>query len=332
MDLTGLAARNNIKASDYIPCFYNGLVYHRKLWALPSTPSIICLYVRPDLIPKEYATRETFPKTIEAFDDLMFKISSKNPDGSLKMAGFLPSSPGWYHWAWGPLFGSKLFEGDELTLNSPENLKAFEWTALFPKELGTQTIASFQSGFGAFASPQDPFMDGKTASEVNGVWKAGYIQTYHPNEPWFVVAFPYPKDRPDLANHSYINEDILAIPRGAKHPDEAFAFIKYIQRQDVMERLCDAQGKNTALAKVSENFFKNHQNREIRFFDRLARSSSIIPTPQIGIFPQIKSELSVAFQEINTDEKTPKHALDDAQNRLKGEWYIYKTQILGETQ
>ncbi|HEY3782392.1 MAG TPA: extracellular solute-binding protein [Fimbriimonadaceae bacterium] len=329
-DLTDLAAQNNVKASDYIPSFYDGLVYHDRLWALPSTPSVICLYVRADLVPKEYATQETFPKTIEAFDDLMFKISTKNSNGTLKMAGFLPASPGWYPWAWGPLFGGKLFVGDKLTINSPENLKAFEWTALFPKNLGAQTIASFQSGFGAFATPQDPFLDGKTACEINGVWKAGYINGAHKTFPWFVVPFPYPKDHPELANHAFINEDVLVIPRGTKHPKEAFEFVKFIQRQDVMERLCAAQGKNTALAKVSENFFKTHQNREIRYLDHMARSSNVIPAPQIGIFPQIRNEISVAAQEINTDQKSAKQALDDAQNRLEGQWQLYRTQILGD--
>ncbi|MFX4891497.1 hypothetical protein ABTB75_19305, partial [Acinetobacter baumannii] len=60
-DLTELATAGGVNRSDYIPSFYDGLVYHDKLWALPSTPATICLVVRSDLVPPPYATPETFP-------------------------------------------------------------------------------------------------------------------------------------------------------------------------------------------------------------------------------------------------------------------------------
>jgi ABC-type glycerol-3-phosphate transport system substrate-binding protein len=329
-DLTPLAREHGVTASQYIPSFYNGLVYKGKLWALPSTPATIALYVRKDLVPPQFASAATFPQTVEAFDDLSQQISKKNPDGSLKLAGFLPSYPGWYNWSWGPLFGGKILDGDRLTLTSPENLRAFKWIDKYTKFFGSQQMASFQSGFGNFASPEDPFMEGKVAAEINGVWKAGYVNTYHAGIPWFAVPFPYPADRPDLKGHSYINEDILTIPRGAQHPREAFEFIQFVQRQDVMEQLCRGQGKNTPLAKVSERFFEGNQNHDIRLFDSLARSPNVIPTPQIGIWSQVRSEIDNAFQEVNTGQKTPEVALKDAQDRLESTWRTYKEQVLGD--
>ena len=68
---------------------------------------------------------------------------------------------------------------------------------------GTKDIQSFQSGFGNILSPQDPFMDGKVATEINGVWKANNIQTFKPElaGKWFATPIPYPQDRrtwPDI--------------------------------------------------------------------------------------------------------------------------------------
>ena len=171
-------------------------------------------------------------------------------------------------------------------------------------------------------------MAGKTATEMNGVWKAQYMNVYKKGLKWFAVPVPYPADKPELAGHSNLSQDVLAIPRGAKHVNEAFEFIRFVQRQDVMEGLCIAHGKNSPLNKVSEEFFRKHPNAYIRLFDQLARSPKAINPPKIGIFPQINSELNVAFQEVNSEQKTPKQALDDAQARLEKQWKVYREQVL----
>lgn len=327
-DLKPMADAAGLDASYYIKNYYDPLTYNGGLWALPSTPASIALHVRPDLVPKEYSTPETFPKTIEGLDRMVDKISKKKDNGDLIMAGFLPSNPGWWNWAWGPYFGGSLFDGKNLTLDSKENVRAFDWVRTYAKRFGAKEVQSFQSGFGTFASPQDPFMEGKVATEMNGVWKANYIRVYKKGLPWFAVPFPYPEDRKDLEGHSNLSQDVLTIPRGAKHPKEAFEFIKFVQRQDVMEGLCQGHGKNSPLAKVSEHFFNTHQNTYIRLFDQLARSPKAFNPPAIGILPQVRDELNVAFQEVSTEQKKPDQALHDAQQRMDTLWATYKDQVL----
>ncbi|CAN5478945.1 hypothetical protein BH11ARM2_BH11ARM2_39320 [soil metagenome] len=327
-DLTDMAKAAGLTADYYIPAYWDGLTYHDRLWALPSTPASNAMHVNADLVPKEFASAATFPQTFEALDKMVDRISTKEKDGTLKMTGFMPGEPGWWHWAWGYWFGGKLVDGDRLTINCKENVRALDWIATYGKRFGVSQMQSFQSGFGNFASPKDAFMDGKVASELQGVYKANYIRLYNPTMHWFALPFPHPEDRPDLAGQTTVDQDVLMIPRGAKHPKEAFEFIRYVQRQDVMEGLCAAHGKNSPLAKVSEHFLNTHPNKEIRLFDRLARSPKAFHTPKIGIFNQISGEMSVAFQEVSGGQKTAKQALDDAQHRLEGQWKTYKEQVL----
>lgn len=329
-DLTSMAARSGLTPDYYIKGFYDALTYRGKLWALPSTPASIALHVRSDLVPPEYAGPDKFPKTIEGMDKLVDMISRKDSRGEIELAGFLPSNPGWWNWAWGLYWGGKLIEGDRITVNSPENVAAFTWVQSYAKRFGAKQVQNFQSGFGTFSSPQDPFMSGKVAMEMNGVWKANYIRVYRPGTKWFAVPMPYPQGRSDLAGHTNLSQDVLVIPRGAKHVKEAFEFIRFVQRQEVMEGLCQGHGKNSPLARVSDKFFETHQNPYIRLFDRLSRSKNAFSPPKIGILPQITSEMNVAFQEVNTGQKQPKQALDDAENRLNGLWATYRRQILGE--
>ena len=328
-ELTSLGKEHGLVESYYIKGYWDALNRDGHLYALPSTPASIALHVRPDLVPKEFATPETFPKTIEALDDLSMRISKKNEDGSLKLAGFLPSNPGWWNWAWSGMFGGKLTEGDRLQIDSPENRRAFEWVQKYSKKFGSKEVTNFQGGFGNFSSPQDPFMTGKVAMELNGVWKANYVKVYKPGLPWFAVPFPYPADRPELAGHTILSQDVLIIPRGAKHVKEAFEFLRFVQRQDVMEGLCLGHGKNSPLAKVSEHFFQVHPNKQIRLFDALARSPQAISAPKVGLFPQISAEMGVVFQEVNTQVKEPEQALKDAQVRLDGLWATHQEQVMG---
>jgi multiple sugar transport system substrate-binding protein len=327
-DLTPMATPAGLTKDYYIEAYWNPLEYRGKLWALPCTPASVALHVRPDRMPPEADTPEEFPKTIEELDKLAFRISKKRPDGTIEFAGFMPSSPGWWNWAWGAKFGGKLWDGKNISVNSKEMVRAFEWIRTYAEKFGAKEAQSFQSGFGNFASPQDPFMTGKTGIEQNGVWKANFINVHAKGTPWFAVPFPYPADHPELEGHSAVSQDILVIPRGAKYPKEAFEFLKYVQRQDVMEGLCLSHGKNSPLTKVSEDFFNRHPNKSIRLFDKMARSPRAITPPSIGIWKQTGSEIGVAFQEVTTLSKTPKQALDDAQKRIDTIWATYKAQVL----
>ena len=328
IDLTPLAAGKGIGQGDYIPCYWDMLTYRGGLWALPSTPASTAMHVNSDLVPREFSTVATFPQTFEGLDALVDRVSKRAKDGSLSMAGFLPGEPGWWHWAWPYWFGGKLIDGDRVTIDTPEALRAFTWIAEYGKRFGISQVQSFTSGFGGFASPQDAFMSGKVATELHGVYKANYIRLYQPKMKWFAVPFPHPKDRPDLAGRAVVDSDVLCIPRGARHPKEAFEFIAYVQRQDVMERLCSAHGKNSPLMKVSEGFMKGHPNPYIRLFDRLARSPGAFHPPKTGIFPQVSGEIGNAYQEVSTGAKTPKQALADAQARVEGLWQTYQKQVL----
>lgn len=326
-DLMPLAREKGITDRHYIKGYWDPLYQEGRLLGLPSTPASIGLYVRPDLVPKEFATPETFPKTLEGLDALSDRITKRGPQGQIVRAGFLPGNPGWWNWAWASYFGGSLMKDGQPYINSPENIRAFTWIQQYSKKYGAQAVQSFQSGFGNFSSPQDPFMDGKVAAEQNGVWKPNYIRLNRPDTPYFAVPFPYPADRPDLAGHANLSQDVLVIPTGAKHPREAFEFIAYVQKQPVMEKLCSLHGKNSPLAVVSREFERTHPNPYIKLFDQLARSPKAFNPPKTGMYPQISGEVNNAFQQVNSGLKEPEAALKEAQDRVMKLWKVYSEQV-----
>jgi len=325
LDLGPLAKEFGIAESDYIPGYWKMMTPGGTLVALPTTPASTALHINLDYLPKGMKP----PETIEELDAFTEAVSKVDPDGKVKLAGFLPAEPGWWNYGWGSWFGGKLVDGDRITLNSPENIRAYTWTQSYSKRFGVRETQNFQSGFGNFSSPQNAFMSRKVAAVLQGVWMANYIDLYAKDIQWIAVPFPVPADRPDLKGTNYLGMDTLVIPRGAKHPREAFTFMKFVQRQDQMELLCSSHGKNSPLSKCSEEFFRTHLNHHIRLFDELARSPNATWIPQIGIWPQINAEITNAFTEINLGTKTPKQALDAAQARLEPQWRRYREQVLG---
>jgi hypothetical protein len=65
------------------------------------------------------------------------------------------------------------------------------------------------------------------------------------NYAWGVDAFPSAVEGEAGEDVSYCEADLLMIPRGAKHPREAFEFMAYVQRPQVMEKLCKLTWKNS---------------------------------------------------------------------------------------
>jgi multiple sugar transport system substrate-binding protein len=120
------------------------------------------------------------------------------------------------------------------------------------------------------------------------------------------AASPFPSAVPGLDKVTYCGFDTFVIPRGARHPKEAFDFIAYVNRQPVMEKLCKSHSKNSPLAAVSDDFINHHKNPYIDVFEDLSRSPNAHAIPQIPIYPEVDAELTVLVQSLVLHPDDPK--------------------------
>lgn len=307
-----------IKKENYIPAYWAVCDYAGHVYAMPTTPASTALHWNRRIFKEAGLDPDRPPKTIEELSAFSDKITKKGADGKLTVAGFFPAEPGWWNWGWGCVFGGRLWDGkDKITSNCPENVRALVWVQSFSKKYGPTELHTFRSGFGNFSSPQNAFMSEKVATVLQGVWMSNFIGQYAPKLDWSAAPFPFPADRPDLANMTFTGLDVLVIPSGAKHPKEAFEFIKFIQSQEGMELLCMGQKKHTPLIEVSDKFLNTHPNRYIRLFVDLAKGKNAVSAPQIGIWTEYQAELNDAFEQVYLMKKSPKQALDDVQARVQ---------------
>lgn len=328
-ELSPLALKHNIRKEDYIESYYQFGEYDGGLYALPITPATVGLIYNRDMLKAAgYGPDET-PKTFEQLFDYAVKIAKKEKGkASLSLAGFLPAEPGWWNFAYGPLFGGSLWDGgDKITAHDPNNVKGLAWIQEFSRKFGATNLQQFKSGLGNFASPENGFLAGRVAMELQGVWMNNFVETYSPKLNWGVVDIPYPKDRPDLKGRALVDCDVMIIPKGSKAVAETGVFLEYLLSQPVIEKFCMAHQKTTALKKKSDWFWANHKNPYIKFFDALALSKTTISTPKIGIWAEYQAELNNAYEVVALQQKSPEDALKDVSNRLQPIFDIYRHRL-----
>ncbi len=314
MPLDKLAADAGIKREQYIDVFWSICFYRDHLWALPTTPDCLALVWNKKLFREAGLDPDKPPTSLAELEVYNDKLIKRRPDGRLASCGFLPSEPGWWNETWGLWFGADLWDHDKtITANSPENIRAFDWIASYPQRFGAEDLLAFREGFGNFASPQNPFFTGRVAMVLQGPWISNFIKHLAPTDfEWGVAPFPS-ADPARWQQVTLAETDALVIPVGAKHPNEGFTFIKYVNSQKPMEKLCLAQCKFTPLRACSPDFFRNHPNPYIATFLEIAKSPNAHITPQLTSWTLYSNDMQQAFNNVWSGKASPKEALDEVQ-------------------
>ena len=350
-DICGFAEKNALEPLDrrlraagigrdhYIPVFWDLCAYRGFMWALPSTPSSLALHwnkkmfrdagLDPERPPRSLAELEAMSDRLTIVDVVRSNqtvrlryVDLTDPEKAahefrLVQVGHLPQEPGWWMPLWAYWFGGNLTEGErKITALTPENLRTFGWFHSVAEKYGVENLRGFGASFGNFASPQNPFLSGRVAMVLQGVWMYNFIDKYAPQLEW--GAAPFPAEDPVAHPNVTIAEcDVLVIPRGARHPAEGFEFMRYINSQGPMEKLALGQRKFSPLAVTSDAFLAAHPNPFIRTFIALARSPNARTVPCMSVWTEYNDEMRVAADRVTALQATPAEALGDVQQRIQ---------------
>ena len=300
----------------YIPVFWDMCRHRGTMWALPTTPATVALHWSKRLFREAGLDPDRPPKTIAELDAMADQLTRRDSNGQLTQVGYLPQEPGWWNWAWGFWFGGRLWDGEKtITADAPGNVRAFEWIKSYSDRYGVDGIRRFASGFGNFSSPQNAFLSGKVAMELQGVWMHNFIDMYAPGMEW--AAAPFPSAVPGLENVTIADEDIIVIPRGSPHPQEAWEFIRFSNSQRGMEILCSGQRKFSPLREASDEFWEKHPHPYITLFRDLAESPNVVHHPKTGVGNEYRREMQNAFDRVRLGTASPKEALGDVDERIQ---------------
>lgn len=357
--LDDLVAEAGIAEDEYLPLMWS-LCRHRGFhWALPTTPASIALHWNKRMFREAGLDPEQPPRSLAELDRMAERLTivqverggrpvrarfdELTPEEraahsfTLLQLGYAPSEPGWWNSMWGYWFGGELWDGDRrITAATPQNLRALAWYQGYADKYGLKNLQTLGSSFGNFSSPQNAFLSGKVAMVLQGVWMYNFIDKYAPGIEW--GAAPFPCADPVPGSDITIAEcDVLVIPRGARHVREAFAFMRYVNTQPAMEKLCLGQRKFSPRREVSEGFLKAHPNPYIRVFMDLAASPRVRAVPRLTVWNEYDEEMRIAFDRVYTGLATPEEALQEVEHRVQWKydrvlrrWDLVKDQRMQE--
>ncbi len=330
--LDDYVAAAGLRRDSYIPAFWDLCSHRGHVYGLPSTVATLAIHWNKRLFRQAGLDPEKPPRTLREYIDLNDRLTVYQlPDGTRKsfadlggvipadgkivQMGFLPFEPDWYLWIWGHWFGGKLWDGSSrITWNEEGNLEYLRWFDQFLKRYGPDKVNTFYQSFrGLFASSENAFMSGRVAMVLQGVWMYNFIDKYSKGMDWGVCPVPYHDGSRSLG---YVEADVLVVPKGARHPEAAFDFIRFVQTQPMMELLAMGQRKFSPLRDVTDSFYAEHPHPYIRIFREIAEGD-VFSTPAMGIWNEYQREIYVAVDSIRLQKMTPEAAAAQAQERLQ---------------
>ncbi len=308
-----------ISSDRYIDSYWRLNTHDGRTWCITSAPATLALFYNKTHFREAGLDPEKPPTTLEELTEIGHKLTRIDAEGNITRMGFMPAEPGWWKYAWGWWFGGRLWDGtDTITANSPENVAALKWIEreyverynTLPDADGTPRsgrLSAFKNSFGPFDSPNNAFFTGKVSMVLQGVWFPNFIDKNASDElkaNYGVAPFPSITGGPE--NLTIAESDVIGIPTGARHPREAFEFVKFMASRRGVEILCRGQGKHSPHLNPSPGFFQDHPNPHVRLFHRLALSPNARRTPAIGVWKEYQQSMGVAFDRIwNPDASEP---------------------------
>lgn len=279
-----LLAPDGIPYGGINTCYTLGLYYNRRLFREAG--------LDPDKPPR----------TTEELLDFAEVLTKRDASGRITQLGFGANLPPWWPYSWPMLFDAPIYDKptNQCTIASDGCIAAYDWVQRSAQRLGAPAVRAFSQDYlRSMHGPGDPFISEHAAMIVQGPWVSNFIRQYNPGLDYFAAPAPIAPNLPDPDQpRGMLEADVLMIPRGCPHPEEAYQFLKFTQREDVQEKLCSMHCKPSPMRQVSEAFWANHPNPAVRVFDAIAKSPRVSALPQTSAWERFSDETTSAFEAI----------------------------------
>ncbi len=236
----------------FFPACWSDVMVEGRLFAIPADTDNRALYYNKDLFDKHAGalvaagcvdtsdpTKPGPPRDWTQLERCAEILTERDDQGRLGRVGFIPNfGNSWlylYSWLNGGRFLSP--DGRTCTLNGRETAEALVYmTEIYDLMGGAEAVSVFQTSMQG--GDIDPFLSGKIAMRVDGDGFLNYIANQRRDMRFGVVLTPPPAGKKALgwsAGWSW------AIPKGARHPVEAWELVKHLASRRAYEIRAEAR-------------------------------------------------------------------------------------------
>ena len=228
-----------IRRRSFLPATLAETMYQGHVFAIPYTVDDRILYYNKKSFRDAGLDPNHPPQT---WDEMMAdakKLTVPAPGGGFSKLGFDPEyvQGALYLWSWQEDGEFMSPDGRVCTLANSRTTAALKSMVSWYDQLGgIDAVNGFAGSFGSETGAQDPFISGSLAMKTDDTTFINAIARYAPDMDFGVVPVPVPAER--LHHEGIFKNDptwvtwsggfSLVIPRGARHPKEAWQFMRWI--------------------------------------------------------------------------------------------------------
>ncbi len=333
---------DNFDSTIFFPALWKEMKWYGETFALPIKTASFAFFYNNKLFREAGLDPQKPPKTWDEVKEYSKKLTKYDKDGNLTQVGFISEYgilPGHgdmpaallMAWQLGANFVSK--DGSKVQLTDPNVIRALQWVSDFHREFDIDKITTFISSFG-FAE-QHAFLADKVAMMCLQNPLIEQIDIYRPELDYSVCQIPSFVGYPTAsASGSFW----IGIPRGAKHPREAWEFMKFFVTKKT--QLEDIRETNQPLfpgnrfAAYDSSFISRGQNEIFVKQMDYAHSPAIVPLAHGVFWREYLNARERAVQGIQTPEQALLQAERQVQvaldKAIKYDRYVRKTVIASE--
>jgi multiple sugar transport system substrate-binding protein len=308
--LTKYAERDGITRDDFYGGAWDDCTWGGHVWAMPMEADPCGLLFWNKAVYEESGLDPDIgPETTTELDDMAFRITKVGPEGTYERVGFAPWwNMGFTFWPYAWAFGGDFYDKNtnKVTANHPRNIRAMEWVETYSKDYDARRLASFESSY-FLAEAADAFFTGRVGMKLDGIWTFGSIERYAPELKYGWGLFPGHPD--DGRSSNFVLGLSFGIPRGAKHPKEAWEFIRWMTGPYASAKWSYRNSYLPANLEAASSELFAAEPHYVRMIEQMKEVYDHPPViPAIGLYT---SSIQEALQAVVYGQKTPKEALDD---------------------
>ena len=319
-----MAASSVVDLDDFLPAALEGSKWQGKTYGMPCIESSVRFAFSYNVALVEGAGLDPNapPQTWDEAFEWHKAITTYDSAGNLEILGFDPmdamggSGPGPPDpFFWPPSFGLTWWDKMSSSFNFDDDLFVDILATInrFYADVGVEKMAGYRSSYGTWTqSPTASFPAGVQAMIVNGPWQPGELARSSPDNKFAYTWGPTPDARKGTTFQA-TGGHYGSIPQGAKHPQEAFAFLEFCTSDEVQDIVFDQTGWLGPRISWNEKLDVSTYEGLDFYVDSVSTAQEMWPSAGCPISSFVGQQFNNMVDAVNFGDSTPAQAAEEMQ-------------------
>jgi len=310
---------SGIKHADFIKAMMDACIYEGKTYAIPGGADFLAVVYSKDVYRDAGLDPEQPPKTLAEWVEHSEQIYQFDDNGNIIRMGMDPRGTNLMYHGFG--FGGEFYDANakKVICNEGGVVEALEWMVGNAEKWPVEKVAAFTEGMPGYSQPNSGIATGRQTYLFTGYWFAEALDKYAPDLDYGVAFLPTPNGTEEERSTYVVQGWDYSIPKGSKHPDAAWAFMKFAFYDNAADMGVATINGNCVLSQMDKYVegvleWLGPDNRLTPYFHVFAETGAAGEKfwPVMPVSSRYRDEIRRAEDFAVRGEKTPQEALDEA--------------------